>query len=115
MSRHTTSRSRCGRSRRSATDCLNRYADALGEQGRDYLARMRGAAARMRRLINDLLAFSRVTTKAEPFAPVDLGDVAREVVSDLEVRIEQTAGGSSSASCRRSRPTRCRCGSCSRT
>ncbi len=64
--------------------------DALGETGRDYLARMSDAAARMQNLINDLLSFSRVTTKAQPFAPVDLDKVLREVLSDLEVRIEQT-------------------------
>lgn len=46
----------------------------------------------MQTLINDLLAFSRVTTKAQPFVPVDLARVAREVVTDLEVRIEQTGG-----------------------
>ena len=43
-------------------------------------------------LINDLLTFSRVTTKAQPFAPVDLDQVAREVVADLEVRVQQTGG-----------------------
>ena len=32
---------------------------------------------------------SRVTTKAQPFVPVDLGQVAREVVSDLEATIER--------------------------
>jgi PAS domain S-box-containing protein len=64
--------------------------DALSETGRDYLARMSDAAARMQTLINDLLSFSRVTTKAQPFAPVDLDKVLREVLSDLEVRIEQT-------------------------
>ncbi len=62
--------------------------DALGEQGRDYLERMQNAAARMRTLIGDLLTLSRITSKAQPFLPVDLGKVAREVVSDLEVRIE---------------------------
>lgn len=51
---------------------------------------MQGAAARMQTLINDLLTFSRVMTKAQPFVSVDLAEVAREVVSDLEVRIEQT-------------------------
>ena len=41
---------------------------------------MQKAAARMQTLINDLLTFSRVTTKARPFAPVNLAEVAREVV-----------------------------------
>jgi light-regulated signal transduction histidine kinase (bacteriophytochrome) len=50
------------------------------------------AAARMRRLIDDLLMFSRVTSKAKPFEPVDLAAVAHTVVSDLEIRIEQTGG-----------------------
>ena len=69
----------------------SRYADRLGPEGSDYLRRMQNAAGRMQTLINDLLAFSRVTTKAQPFVPVDLGQVAREVVSDLEATIE-TAG-----------------------
>jgi signal transduction histidine kinase len=51
---------------------------------------MQNAAARMRRLIDDLLTFSRVISRTEPFAPVDLNKVAREVLSDLEVRIEKT-------------------------
>jgi signal transduction histidine kinase len=53
---------------------------------------MQKAAARMQTLINDLLTFSRVTTKARPFAQVDLGRVAREVINDLEGRIEQVKG-----------------------
>ncbi|MBV9123380.1 MAG: PAS domain S-box protein [Planctomycetes bacterium] len=66
--------------------------EALGEQGREYLDRMLAAAARMRTLINDLLTFSRVTTKAQPFELVALSQVAQEVVADLEGRIQQTGG-----------------------
>jgi light-regulated signal transduction histidine kinase (bacteriophytochrome) len=33
-----------------------------------------------------------VTTRAEPFVPVDLGCVVREVLDDLEVRISETGG-----------------------
>jgi len=65
-------------------------AAALTDDGRDYLERMQNAASRMQTLINDLLAFSRVTTKGQPFELVELSRVAREVLSDLEVRIEQT-------------------------
>ena len=69
-----------------------KYAGVLDEQGKDYLERMQGATRRMQTFINDLLAFARVTTKAQPFAFVDLGKVANEVISDLEVRIQQTGG-----------------------
>lgn len=67
-------------------------APALGEQGKEYLERIVNAVARMRTLINDLLAFSRITLKGQPFARVDLQAVAREVVSDLEILIQQSAG-----------------------
>lgn len=62
-------------------------------QGRDYLERMQNAAGRMHTLINDLLTFSRVTTKAQPFEPTDLRAIALDVVGDLETTIEE-AGGS---------------------
>ncbi len=71
-------------------DRLAGRAEALDEKGRDYLERMQAAAVRMQTLIEDLLAYSRVTTRARPFAPVDLGAVAREVLSDLELRIEKS-------------------------
>jgi PAS domain S-box-containing protein len=66
--------------------------DALPPKGQDYLERMVNAAERMSKLINDLLALSRVTTRGKPFEPVDLGKVTREVVSDLEARIEEVDG-----------------------
>ncbi len=69
-----------------------RYAAALTTEGLDYLQRMQSAAGRMQALINDLLIFSRVTTKAQPFQPVDLMAVARDVVHDLEVRIHEAHG-----------------------
>src|SRR5262249_10897929 len=64
----------------------------LDDQGRDYLQRIVRSVGRMRDLINDLLAFSRVSTKAQPFEAVNLNDIARAVVSDLEGRIQQTGG-----------------------
>ena len=44
----------------------------------------------MRTLIDDLLAFSRVIRSSEPFVPVDLNTIVKEVLGDLEVRIERT-------------------------
>jgi signal transduction histidine kinase/HAMP domain-containing protein len=68
-----------------------KYADILDERGLDYLDRMRGAAARMQVLINSLLTYSRVTTRAQPFVPVHLSDVVKEVLSDLETGIERVS------------------------
>jgi PAS domain S-box-containing protein len=64
-------------------------AAALGPEGLGYLERMLSAAARMRRLIEDLLSFARVTSKAQPFVRVDLSVIAREVLEDLEATLEQ--------------------------
>ena len=64
----------------------------LPVEAKDYLERMQSASARMRTLIDDLLAFSRVIRNSEPFVDVDLGRVAREVLGDLEVRLEKGGG-----------------------
>ena len=53
---------------------------------------MQNAAGRMQTLIQDLLQLSRVTSRAQPFQPCDLGRIAADVVSDLEVSIEQSGG-----------------------
>ncbi|MGI9435991.1 MAG: sensor histidine kinase [Geminicoccaceae bacterium] len=69
-----------------------KYEPQLGDDGKMYVDRMQSAVTRMRALINDLLHYSRVTTKAKPFEPVDLNEILQDVVSDLEVRIEEAGG-----------------------
>lgn len=71
---------------------ISKYAQSLDEQGQDYVMRMRTAAERMQALIEGLLTFSRVTTKASPFVRINLNTIAAGVVNDLEWRIEQTGG-----------------------
>lgn len=66
------------------------YGSELDDKGQDYLFRMQDAAARMQFLIQDLLMYSRVNTKTRPFEPVDLNVTVDTVLSDLEVRIEET-------------------------
>ncbi|MGB7442018.1 MAG: PAS domain-containing protein, partial [Coleofasciculaceae cyanobacterium] len=70
----------------------SKFAYSLTDQGRDYLERMQNAAERMQCLIEDLLSLSRITTKARPFVDCSLNQVVQEVVSDLEIRIQQTYG-----------------------
>jgi PAS domain S-box-containing protein len=69
-----------------------RFSEQLPEEAQDYINRMQNAAERMQALINALLAYSRVTTKASPFQKVDLNAIVREVMGDLEVKLESVKG-----------------------
>jgi PAS domain S-box-containing protein len=68
------------------------YSRDIGPEGRDYLERMVLAANRMQHLIEALLLYSRVTTQAQPFQPVDLNSSLEEALSNLENRIQVTRG-----------------------
>ncbi|GFD67848.1 ATP-binding protein [Alteromonas sp. KUL106] len=65
------------------------YNDVFDERGKDYLARMLNAAERMSMLISDLLAFSRVSTRGKEFGDVNLANVIKSVMSDLEIAIDE--------------------------
>ncbi|MFW6058795.1 MAG: CHASE domain-containing protein [Phycisphaeraceae bacterium] len=66
--------------------------ERLDDQQREYLQRMQNAATRMQGLIQGLLNYSRVTTRSQPFEPVNLEEIARQVVGDLEMRLQDTGG-----------------------
>lgn len=68
------------------------YADRLDEEGLEVLRRIQNAGVRMSQLLSDLLSFSRVKTHARAFEPVDLKEVVQNVLSDLEMRLEETEG-----------------------
>jgi len=67
-----------------------RAVDSLDARSLDYLERMQGAAERMQKLIDGLLTYSRVSSKARPFAPVKLDTVMAGVLSDLETSLERS-------------------------
>ncbi len=70
----------------------DRCAHSLDERGQDYVQRMRQSAARMRTLINDLLAFSQVQSQSQAYSEVDLTAVMKEVRFDLEEELRASAG-----------------------
>lgn len=70
----------------------SKYGDKLDDDGKLYISRMQDASNRMRGLIQDLLSYSRIRSKGQEFVSVDLNDIVRGVISDLEVRLEQTEG-----------------------
>jgi signal transduction histidine kinase len=71
---------------------VKRNKNGLGEEGSMFVERMIMSANRMQAMINDLLAYSRITTKGQPFERVSLSSIAHEVVEDLDLRIHDTGG-----------------------
>ena len=65
---------------------------SLDEEAKGHFDRVLDASDRVQKLIDDLFAFARVKTRAKPFVTVDLNDVARAVVADLEARIQEARG-----------------------
>ena len=65
------------------------YAQVLDEKGADYINRMKNAAERMSNLINDLLEFSRISTRGKPFTNVSLRQLVECTIEDLEISIEE--------------------------
>jgi PAS domain S-box-containing protein len=64
-----------------------RYQDQLDQDGREFIDYAVDGARRMKVMINDLLAYSRVGTKGKPFAPIDTMKVMQDVLSDLDLTI----------------------------
>lgn len=62
---------------------LARHAGRLGAQGADYLRRIERGAAKMSRLIEDLLDLSRVSRQRLDRAEVDLSAIAAATVAEL--------------------------------
>jgi signal transduction histidine kinase len=61
-------------------------------ESRSLLELILRSAVRMRDLIRQILALSRVTTSGQPAAVVDLGAVVHEVLDDLSARLSGVGG-----------------------
>ncbi|MGW0854758.1 sensor histidine kinase [Streptomyces sp. NPDC002690] len=67
-----------------------RYAEQLDDRARQYISFAVDGANRMQLLINDLLTFSRVGRLHTDERQVDLTDLVRRTVGDLDVAVQQT-------------------------
>jgi len=66
------------------------YFDVVDPRGQDYINKMQGASARMRNLINDILAYSELSREEIVFGPINVQTMVTEIVSDLEMVINET-------------------------
>jgi len=67
-----------------------RYKDKLDSNANEYIHFMVDGASRMQRLIDDILVYSRVSTRGQPFELVELDNVLQEVMINLKAAIEET-------------------------
>jgi len=73
-------------------DRLKSKAENLDPDIGIYAIKMQESANRMQNMIQELLQYSMVSAKGEPFRSIDLNKVFREVLDDLEVSIRQANG-----------------------
>lgn len=67
----------------------DRYGDDLDEEAREYIDFAVDGSDRMREMVDGLLTYSRIDTNDAEFRPVDCTDVLDDVVSDLQLQIEE--------------------------
>ena len=66
--------------------------DKMDSREKEYFHRLENSSVRMKKLIEDLLRYSRVSSLPPEMEPVDLKDIVKEVLLDLEVSIERSKG-----------------------
>ncbi|HMG92872.1 MAG TPA: CHASE3 domain-containing protein [Chryseolinea sp.] len=71
---------------------LTKFHTELDVVGRDYLERMQSAAARMQLLIEDILAFSKISRNYAAFERLNMRKLMDEVVDDLETQVRRVRG-----------------------
>jgi PAS domain S-box-containing protein len=67
-----------------------RYGDRLDQDAHEFIGYAVDGAERMQRLINDLLAYSRVGTRGKPFEETDCVRVLDRVLNNLQLLIDDT-------------------------
>ncbi|MEQ8785489.1 MAG: ATP-binding protein [Pirellulaceae bacterium] len=69
-----------------------RHAAQLDEEGSEFLTYALEGAQRMQQLIDSLLDYSRVGSRAQSVEMVDVNEVLRDVLANLELVLEESGG-----------------------
>jgi len=67
-----------------------RYRGQFGKDGDEFIAFIVDGVARMQQLIDDLLVYSRVGTRAKPLQPTQTSAVLEQAIANLQVAIDET-------------------------
>jgi signal transduction histidine kinase len=65
------------------------YGAVIGDEGKLFIDKMQTACIRMQNLIDDILAFSKISVEKDTLENVKLNTLVDEVISDMEQRIRE--------------------------
>ena len=68
---------------------LTKYKDQLDNEGQLYIEKMQNACERMQNLINDILAFSKISVSKDLRVVSDMNQLLEEVISDMDLQIQE--------------------------
>jgi len=68
---------------------INRCLDQVDDEGKLYISRIENSAARMQRLIKDILTFSKVSDDNDEFAETDLNKIIQDILTEYKHEIEE--------------------------
>jgi signal transduction histidine kinase len=65
------------------------YSEKLDEEGKMYIDKMQSACIRMQNLIDDILAFSKISVNKDSLVLSDMNELITEVLIDMDHRIKE--------------------------
>lgn len=66
-----------------------RYKDKLDQDANEFIAFAVDGAERLQKMINDLLIYSRVDTRGNPFVETDVNTVVKQAIKNIKLSIEE--------------------------
>jgi two-component system, chemotaxis family, CheB/CheR fusion protein len=70
-------------------DRLQKFSDAIPEQARPFVSKIVESSSRMRKLVEELLNFSRTSEKDQQYVMTDLNGILKTVLSDFDLIINE--------------------------
>jgi len=67
---------------------MKKFGEEISESAAEYLEKIDRSSKRMQQLIDDILSFSRFSANSDAFKLTDLNEIAEQVLSDLELAIQ---------------------------
>jgi signal transduction histidine kinase len=65
------------------------YGQVIGEEGKLFIDKMQSACIRMQNLIDDILAFSKISVEKESLEHTNLNTLVEDVLTDMDQRIRE--------------------------